>query len=43
MVGFTELPCDVAGILGQDGFFDRFTVTLDQAGGRILIRPHRSL
>ena len=41
MVGFAELPFDVAGILGQDGFFDRFAVTLDQTRGLIL--PRRSL
>ena len=41
MVGFAELPFDVAGILGQDGFFDRFAVTLDQTRGLILL--NRSL
>ena len=40
-VGFAELPFDVAGILGQDGFFDRFVVTLDQTRGLILL--NRSL
>jgi hypothetical protein len=43
LVGFAELPCDVAGILGQDGFFDRFTVTLDQARGLILLKHSRPL
>ena len=38
MVGFAELPFDVAGILGQDGFFDRFAVTLDQTRGLILLK-----
>lgn len=38
LVGFAELPIDVAGILGQDGFFDRFAVTLDQTRGLILLR-----
>jgi hypothetical protein len=38
MVGFAELPFDVAGILGQDGFFDRFAVELDQTRGLILLK-----
>jgi hypothetical protein len=38
MVGFAELPFDVAGILGQDGFFDRFAVELDQTHGLILLK-----
>jgi len=38
MVGFAELPFDVAGILGQDGFFDRFAVTLDQTRGLVLLK-----
>jgi hypothetical protein len=41
MVGFVELPFDVAGILGQDGFFDRFAVTLDQSRGLILLKHSR--
>jgi len=41
MVGFAELPFDVAGILGQDGFFDRFAVTLDQSRGLILLKHSR--
>jgi hypothetical protein len=41
MVGFAELPFDVAGILGQDGFFDRFAVTLDQPRGLILLKHSR--
>jgi len=43
MVGFAELPIDVAGILGQDGFFDRFAVTLDQHRGLILLRHVRTV
>jgi hypothetical protein len=38
LVGFTELPCEVAGILGQDGFFDQFVVTLDQRRGLIILK-----
>jgi hypothetical protein len=38
MVGFAELPFDVAGILGQDGFFDRFAVELDQTRGLIILK-----
>jgi hypothetical protein len=38
MVGFAGLPFDVAGILGQDGFFDRFAVELDQTRGLILLK-----
>jgi len=38
MVGFSRLPCQVAGILGQNGFFDHFVVTLDQACGLITLR-----
>jgi hypothetical protein len=38
MVGFAELQFDVAGILGQDGFFDRFAVTLNQTRGLILLK-----
>lgn len=41
LVGFTELPCEVAGILGQDGFFDQFVVTLDQSRGRIILKHSR--
>ncbi len=42
LVGFTELPCEVAGILGQDGFFSHFVVTLDQPGGWIILKPSRT-
>ncbi len=38
MVGFAELPFDVAGILGQGGFFDHFAVELDQTRGLILLK-----
>jgi hypothetical protein len=38
MVGFAKLPFDVAGILGQDGFFDRFAVELDQTRGLIILK-----
>lgn len=41
LVGFTELPCEVAGILGQDGFFDQFVVTLDQPRGLIILKRSR--
>ena len=38
LVGFAELPSEVAGILGQDGFFNHFVVTLDQLRGLIVLR-----
>jgi hypothetical protein len=37
-VGFARLPSDVAGILGQKGFFDHFEVLLSQRKELIILR-----
>ena len=37
-VGFSRLPADVAGLLGQIGFLDRFSVTLNQPRQEITLR-----
>ena len=37
-VGFSRLPADVAGLLGQIGLFDHFTVTLSQPRLEVILR-----
>lgn len=38
VVGFARLPPDLTGLLGQNGFFDRFEVLLSQPAELILLR-----
>jgi hypothetical protein len=40
-IGFALLPRDIAGLLGQVGFFDHFEVTLNQQKGLVILK-HRT-